>query len=288
MTEPHPVPEPRKTLTHANCVVSTPLGYRPLHLDLHVPPGDGPFPVLLWIHGGGWMTGSRVWTVDQRFHERMVARGYAVADVDYRLALEATYPAQQADIDAAVRWLRHHAAALRIDPGRVAALGESAGGQLAAMAGLTGTGDTAIQAVILWYGPADLSGFPDRDDPFTGPAFLLGGPPAERLAFARLASPLFNIHPDAPPFLLVHGTEDELVPFAEAVAFAEALRARGVRCDLLPVEGAGHVFTGASVEVGTLTEAGADFLDDVLARPGDGQAERVSRQAPNGLEKKSS
>ena len=103
MTDFHPLPEPRKTLTHANCVVSTPLGYRPLHLDLHVPPGDGPFPVVLWIHGGGWITGSRAWTVDQRFHERMVARGYAVADVDYRLALEATYPAQQADIDAAVR-----------------------------------------------------------------------------------------------------------------------------------------------------------------------------------------
>ena len=75
-----------------------------------------------------------------------------------------------------------------------------------------------------------------------------------------------NIHPDAPPFLLVHGTEDETVPFADAVGFAEALRAHGVRCDVLPVEGAGHVFTGASVEVGTLTEAGADFLDDVFNR----------------------
>lgn len=111
----------------------------------------------------GWMTGSR---------------------------LEATYPAQQADIDAAVRWLRHHAAALRIDPGRFAVLGESAGGQLAAIAGLTGTDETAIQAVIVWYGPAGLAG--------------------------------------------------------------------------LPVEGARHVFAGAAVEVGTFTEAGADFLDDVL------------------------
>src|SRR5258707_11081691 len=146
MTDLHPIPEPRKTLTHANCVVSTPLGYRPLHLDLHVPPGDGPFPVLLWIHGGGWMTGSRVWTVDQQFHERMVARGYAVADVDYRLALEATYPAQQADITAAVRWLRHHAVSLRIEPGRFALLGESAGGQLAAIAAPPRTEATAIQA----------------------------------------------------------------------------------------------------------------------------------------------
>ncbi|MEV0566577.1 alpha/beta hydrolase [Dactylosporangium sp. NPDC050588] len=260
----HPVPEPRPTLTHAGCVVSTPLGYRPLHLDLHVPPGDGPFPVVLWVHGGGWMTGSRVWTVDPLFHERMVARGYAVADVDYRLALEATYPAQQADLEAAVRWLRHHAAALRLDPARFAALGESAGGQLAAVAALTGTGDTAIQAVILWYAPADLSTVPHQDDPFMFPAILLGGPLEERQTFARLASPLHNIHPAAPPFLLVHGTDDETVPFAEATGFAEALRAQGVRCDVLPVEGAGHVFTGATVEVGNLTEAGADFLDDVL------------------------
>ena len=71
MTDHQPVPEARTTLTHADCVVSTPLGYRPLHLDLHVPAGDGPFPVLLWIHGGGWLTGSREWTVDPRFHERM-------------------------------------------------------------------------------------------------------------------------------------------------------------------------------------------------------------------------
>lgn len=266
MTDFQPIPEPRKTLTHANCVVSIPVGYRPLHLDLHVPTGDGPFPVVLWIHGGGWLSGSRVWTVDQQFHERMVARGYAVADVDYRLALEATYPAQQADITAAVRWLRHHAGSLRIDPGRFAVLGESAGGQLAAIAALTGTEDSAIQAAILWYGPSDLSTMRNQDDPFTNPAVLLGGPLAERTAFARLASPLHNVHPDAPPFLLVHGTRDEVVPFADALGLAEALRAQGGRCAVLPVEGAGHVFTGASVEVGTLTEAGADFLDDVFDR----------------------
>jgi acetyl esterase/lipase len=270
MTEFHPVPEPRKTLTHAGCVVSTPLGYRPLQLDLHVPPGDGPFPVVLWLHGGGWMTGSRVWTVDQQFHERMLSRGYAVADVDYRLALEAVYPAQQADVDAAVRWLRHHAETLRLDPDRFAVLGESAGGQIAAISALTGTGDTAIQAAVIWYGPVDLSTLREQDDPFAFPALLLGGPVGERTAFARLASPLHNVHPDAPPFLLVHGTEDDIVPFAEAVSFAEALRAQGVRCDLLPVQGAGHVFAGASVEVGTLTEAGADFLDDVFNRPGAG------------------
>ena len=88
-----PPPLPRPTLSYANCYVSEPVGYRPLHLDLHVPPGDGPFPVVLWIHGGGWMSGSRVMlpasVAPYGFHERLVGRGYAVADVDYRLAMEA-------------------------------------------------------------------------------------------------------------------------------------------------------------------------------------------------------
>ncbi|MFI5910380.1 alpha/beta hydrolase fold domain-containing protein [Dactylosporangium sp. NPDC051541] len=266
MTDFQPVPAHRPTLTHAGCVVSTPLGYRPLQLDLHVPPGPGPFPVVLWVHGGGWLTGSRVWTVDAEFHARIVARGYAVADVDYRLALEAVWPAQQADLEAALRWLRHHAFALRLDPDRFAFLGESAGGQLAAVAALTGDGPTAVQAAIIWYGPPDLVTLRNQDDPFTGPALLLGGPLGERAPLARLASPLHNIHPSAPPFLLVHGTEDEIVPYADAVRFADALRAAGARCDVLPVAGAGHVFTGAAVDVGTLTTAGADFLDDVLKR----------------------
>lgn len=264
MTGFMPLPEHRPTRTHAGCVVSDPLGYRPLQLDLHIPPGPGPFPVLLWLHGGGWMTGSRVWTVDPRFHERMVARGYAVADVDYRLAMETTYPGQQADIDAAIRWLRHHAAALRLDPDRFAALGESAGGQLAGIAGLTGEGDTALQAVILWCAPVDLVSLPDQRDPFSYPAILFGGPVGERAGLARLASPIHNIGAEAPPFLLVHGTDDQTVPFGEAVRFADAMRAAGHRADLLTVEGAGHVFRGASIEIGELTEASADFLDETL------------------------
>ncbi|HCT77273.1 MAG TPA: alpha/beta hydrolase [Micromonosporaceae bacterium] len=261
-----PPPLARPTVTHANCTVAEIQGFRPLHLDLHVPPGEGPFPVVLWIHGGGWQSGSRLWLPDSiapyAFHERLIARGYAVADVDYRLASEAQYPAQLTDVQSAIRWLRHHAGSLQLDPQRFATLGESAGGHLAAMAALLGEGETAIQAMVNWYGAADLD-FRDSDDPFTSPAVLLGGPIRGRRDFARWASPINHVHPGAPPFLNMHGTEDEIVPIEQSIRLTEALQAHGCRADLYPVEGAGHCFVGYA-DIGGLIEASADFLDDVL------------------------
>ena len=265
-----PPTAPRPTIAFANCVVSAPVGFRPLHLDLHLPAGDGPFPTVLWIHGGGWQEGSRTTLPDTispfGFHERLLARGYAVADVDYRLAFEAPYPAQLVDVQAAVRWLRHFAGELRLDPARFATLGESAGGHLAAMAGLVGEGDTAIQAVINWYGVADLA-IRDLDDPFTSPAVLLGGPINGRRDFVRWASPLHRVHPAAPPFLNMHGTADTIAPFEQSELLTDALRAQGVRADLHPVPGAEHCFAGHD-DIGGLIDACADFLDDTLKPSG--------------------
>lgn len=258
----------RPTLTHVNCVVAEPAGYRPLLLDLHLPPGPGPFPVVLWIHGGGWREGSRIWLPEIvepfGFHERLIARGYAVADVDYRLSGEAPYPAQLCDVQAAIRWLRHYATQLRLDPSRFAALGESAGGHLAAMAGLLGLAETAVQAVVNWYGPADLDSG-DHADPSTSPALLLGGPIGGRPEFARWASPLYQTHQAAPPFLNMHGTADTVVPFQQSELLTEALRALGVRCDLYPVADAEHRFEGYR-DIGGLLDASIDFLDEVLPR----------------------
>jgi acetyl esterase/lipase len=265
-------PLPRPTVTYADCVVARIEGFRPLRLDLHVPAGDGPFPVVLWIHGGGWRGGDRA-TLPETvapfgFHERLVNRGYAVADVEYRLSAEAAYPAQLVDVQAAIRWLRHFAGRLRLDPGRFATLGESAGGQLAAMAGLSGEGDTAIQAVVNWYGAAALD-FRNPDDPNTSPALLLGGPVGARREFARWASPVHRVHPGAPPFLNVHGTADTVAPYELSERLTRALHDQGVRCDLLPVPDADHIFAGHD-DVGGLIDASVDFLDDVLKRPGPG------------------
>jgi acetyl esterase/lipase len=262
-----PPPPNRTTVTYANITVAAPPGYRPLHLDLHLPEAHGPSPVVLWVHGGGWQTGSRIELPASiapfGFHERLLARGYAVADVDYRLAFEAQYPAQLADVQAAIQWVRNYAERLNLDPTRFATLGESAGGHLAAMAGLLGNGDTAIQAVVNWYGVADLTAFGNPENPTTFPAALLGGPIGERLDFARSSSPLYRVHPGSPPFLNMHGTADLIVPFEQSERLTEALRAHGVRCDLHPVEEADHCFVG-NPDIGALIEASADFLDDVL------------------------
>jgi acetyl esterase/lipase len=287
--EYEPPPAPRVAddgvLTYANAVVAAIRGYRPLHLDLRVPPGPGPAPLVVWIHGGGWCEGSRLrlpeTMAEVGFHDRLLRRGYAVADVDYRLSREATFPAQLHDVTAAIRWLRGYAADLRLDPGRFAAWGESAGGHLAALAGLTagttnralaGEGglpgvSSAVQAVVDWYGVAGLieEGSGQAMVHSHEPAeWLLGGSPFhERRAEAMEASPVNQVHPGAPPFLLMHGTADKVVPYRHSELLAAALRERGVRGDLYPVPDADHIFRGAP-DVGALVEASLDFLDEVL------------------------
>ena len=196
------------------------------------------------------------------FHRRLLARGYAVADVDYRLAFESPYPAQLSDVQAVIRWLRHFADRLGLDPARFATLGDSAGGHLAAMAGLLGRGRTAIQAVVNWYGVSDLD-IRDPTDPFTSPAILLGGPIGGRPDFVRWASPLHQVHAGAPPFLNMHGTADTVVPCEQSERLTEALRAVGVRGEMRPVPGAEHCFAGYA-DIGGLIDECIDFLDDVL------------------------
>jgi acetyl esterase/lipase len=219
-------------------------GYRPLRLDLRRPATDGAVPVVVWIHGGGWRKGGRGLHVfaAEEFHERVLRRGYAVADVEYRLSREAVFPAQLLDVKAALRWLRAFAPELGLDADRFVAWGESAGGHLAALAGLVtdpalegdagvvGT-SSAVQAVVDWYGPADMALFLD-DDRTAQPAgsaeeWLLGGPLAELPAQVAAASPTSYVRPDAPPFVLLHGTADTTVPYRHSEVLAAALRDAG-------------------------------------------------------------
>lgn len=267
--------------TYPNLTVAQIPGYRPLHLDLHVPAGqvaqgqgpsdqgtgDGPWPVVFWVHGGGWRSGSRLWLPESiapfGLHDRLLRRGYAVADVDYRLSAEAPFPAQLDDVWAAIAWIRGHAAEFGLDPGRFAALGESAGAHLAMLAGLRGEGDTALQAVVDWYGPADLLDF--RWLAGSPEAQLLGAQPRDLPAAAAEASPVRHVRAGAPPFLCVHGTDDAVVPLAQSEKFVAALRAQGVRGDLVPVPGADHCFVGAD-DIGAVIDLSIDFLDDVFGR----------------------
>src|SRR5215213_8390258 len=156
-------------------------GYRPLQLDLWVPASRTAPPLVVWIHGGGWMFGDRRYLPetlrpDQLF-DALVAAGLAVATIDYRHALEAPFPAQLHDAKAAVRYLRAHADELGISTERIGIMGESAGGHIAALVGLTahrpdleGTHgvlgeSSAVDVVVDWYGPADLGTMPRHDPP---------------------------------------------------------------------------------------------------------------------------
>lgn len=237
-------------------------GSRPLELDLWLPPEHPePAPVALFLHGGGWQSGSRHQTgpalagMRPSPFERAARAGIAVASADYRLSGEARWPAQLHDAKAAVRWLRARASELGIDPRRIAAWGESAGGHLAALLGLTAddhalegeigvTGpSSAVCGVIAWYAPTDLSAAaagPARRD--TPEARLLGSEPAAVPGIARQASPVSHVTPAAPPFLLLHGAADRLVPWQQSQRLHQALAAAGCTAELTVYDGAGHMW----------------------------------------------
>lgn len=252
-------------------------GVRPVELDLYLPPGPGPFPAVVFVHGGGWRTGSRssagpMAPVD--FFERVAARGLAVASVDYRLSGEATWPAPVHDVAAAVRWLRHRAGDIGIDPARIGAWGESAGAQLALVLTLGGAAvagddgpvrDASVAAVVGWYPPTDLASLPaqlgtDPGDPTTLEALLLGGPVSERPDAAAHASPVTYARPDAPPVLLLHGEADSLVPCAQSESLRNALARAGAPVLLRTYAGADHLWRGAPDVMRDATERSVQFL----------------------------
>ena len=265
------------------------VGYRPLQLDLWVPDTPAPAPLVVFVHGGGFMFGDRRYLPetlrpDQLF-EALVEAGLAVATIDYRHALESPFPAQLHDAKAAVRYLRAHADELGISTGRIGVMGESAGAHIAALVGLTAHRpdlegphgvigvSSAVDVVVDWYGPADLATMPHVALPPSIAAKLppeMATPPEEHLtrglegAALADASPVTHVTPDAPPFLLVHGTADWLVPYAQSEQLAAALEAAGVPVELVPVEGAEHIFNGHD-DVDGLVRLSVEYLAKALA-----------------------
>ena len=280
---PHPPPTVGRgaELRYENIVYAAVPGFRPLFLDLRVPRSrDRPPPLIIWIHGGGWMRGSRRRLPPNLFenglHDQMVDAGYAVAAVDYRLAREAGFPGMLLDVKAAIRWLRGHAAEFGIDAERVVLWGESAGAHLALMAAL-GTGlDVAERtgehldrsetptAVVDWYGPSDLAAMAalgrDEPNPDDGLAAMIERD--GRWTYAEL-SPLSHVTGDVPPVFVAHGTDDHVVPVEQSRELAARLRAAGATADYLEVPGADHVWLGAP-SVPAIVTAGLDFLEKVI------------------------
>lgn len=236
------------------------LGFRPLELDLHLPPGPGPYPAIVYLHGGGWRRGSRRTTIPATLCESLAERGFAVAAADYRLSGEARFPAQLDDVRAAIAWLRSE-----VDCVRTFLWGESAGAHLALLAALDG-GD--VDGVVAWYPPTDLLGLADD---LTGvadgsrEAGLLGAAPRDNPDLAKRASPLTFARRGAPPILLMHGDADDLVPATQSVRLAEALQAAGAPVELDLVPGARHMWTDAR-DVGAIVDRSAEFLRRRLPR----------------------
>jgi acetyl esterase/lipase len=249
-----------------------PGGAEPLLLDVYLPaaeeaPAEGPgaklFPAIVHFHGGGWRAGERssLGPVLDGFgfspFRRLTDAGFVVVSADYRLSTAARFPAQLEDAKAAVHWLRNHAREFRVDPDRIFAWGDSAGGHLASLVGLTpgGAGATAtigtVAAVAAWYAPADLArmaeqSLPDAvaraDDPGSREELLIGAVLADAPGKAAAASPMGHVTPAAPPFLLVHGTADRFVPPAQSTSLAAALEAAGTDVELLLIEDADHMW----------------------------------------------
>jgi acetyl esterase/lipase len=234
-------------------------GGKPLLLDLRVPDGDGPFPVIVYLHSGAWVTGDRFGGPAIR----QAARGYAVASIDYRLAPGATWPAQIEDCKAAVRWLRANAARFHLDPNRIGVFGTSAGGHLGAILA-TSTGEaslegldlgnaqfsSSVRAVVDLYGPTDLLKMDEQKLPcypglsanasYMPPSLLMGCAIQSCKEKTMTANPITYVTPDDPPFLIMQGKADCLVPWQQSQMLYDALVARGVEAKLVYLETAEH------------------------------------------------
>jgi acetyl esterase/lipase len=214
-----------------------------LRYDFYRPDGPGPFPLVVCIHGGGWISGEK-----EQMHELipfLAQMGFAAACPQYRLAPLHPFPAAVEDILSFVTFLRSRADELDLDPGRFASLGISAGGHLAAMAGLSRYADSRVQAVVDICGISDLTEPHAQHFPISH-GFLeqfMGGPFEGNEETYRAASPIHQVAPGAPPFLLIHGNRDDVVPHEQSVAFERALQSAGAETELCILAGEGHSFT---------------------------------------------
>jgi acetyl esterase/lipase len=222
-------------------------------LDLYLPADGTNLPLIVWVHGGGWLEGDK----ENPPGLGMLKHGFALASLNYRLSQDAIFPAQLIDCKAAIRWLRAHAAENGIDPNRIGVWGASAGGHLVALLGTTGDlkefdqganldVSSRVQCVCDWFGPTDLAQIakessdlkPDAPD---SPVYrLLGGPLSENLDKAERANPIHYITKDDPPFLIMHGDKDRVVPLEQSQFLADELKKAGVPVSFHIVPGGGH------------------------------------------------
>jgi acetyl esterase len=219
-------------------------GGQSLRLDAWSPDGTGPFRAAIIVHGGGWVAGDRRWNVEPLFRPLMEG-GFVCFSISYRLAKQIfLLGAAVEDVEQAIRYVRANSPEFKVDRDKIVLVGESAGGQLAAMAGL-GKNGSSVKAVVGLYAPTDLDRLA-RGSPMIPEMFREAGRPWEATILARLGelSPLRHVRSGIPPFLLIHGTADAVVPFDQSQNMCRAIRKVGGECDLLAVKGGGHGLRG--------------------------------------------
>ncbi len=248
-----------------------------LKLDLYLPgEGEGPFPGLVFVHGGGWAFADRTEFLAHAAH--MASNGFVGAAVEHRLSPAHAFPAALHDVKAAVRWLRAHADAYNVDPMRIGVVGGSSGGNLAALLGTTGGMDqlegsdnaeysSAVQAVAAFGAPTDLAGIWNNGGgewirnvtAYVGAAY-----PMDPELWAR-ASPISYVSPSSAPFLLLHGTEDIDVPFTQSQHMRDALLDAGVHAELFTAAGADHRFFNRPLWQKPALETMRDFFQRMMS-----------------------
>lgn len=254
------------------------VGGKHLLLDLYTPAGaKEKTPLLVWIHGGAWKSGSK----ENPPLLGLTAQGYAVASINYRLSQEAIFPAQIEDCKGAIRFLRANAQKYSLDPDRIGVAGNSAGGHLSALVGTSGdvteldgtvggnpTVSSRVQCVVDYNGPTDMLQFQDKptwvkidgkDSPLVQ---LMGGPLTQKKDLVARANPITYVTKDDPPFLIVHGDKDKTVPIHQSELLVAALKKAGVEVTFEVVKGGGHGFSqGQSQRLAPIVRA---FFDKHL------------------------
>jgi len=284
---------PAAVVSYPDLVFSRPPGFRPLRLDLYKPkaePGGAGYPLVIYIHGGGWQSGhtrhSGAFADWPRVLASIAAKGFVVASIEYRLSDEAPFPAAIQDVKSSIRWLRANAGQFGIDRTRAVVWGGSAGGQLAALAATT-CGDArlqptyagadaslakasdCVQGFVAWYGIFDFTALPEfsgvQGTPNVASAATkyLKCSGAECTERVSLASPIAHVGKSTPPALLIHGDKDAVVAVDQSRKFNAALKAQGIASELVVIQGVDHSFIGATPEA--TRKASLDALAKTVA-----------------------
>jgi len=231
-------------------------GGHALLLDLHVPDGPGPFPAAILVHGGGFDAGSRATNMSPTF-QPLADAGFAWFSIDYRMAPEFRFADAREDMDAAIAWVKANAGTYKVDPSKIVLSGESAGAFLVNYAATHETPATRVAAVVDFYGPTDYErvarqrqDYPARFNMASinghqktgGGIWFFGVDGYDAASFAKLkaVSPLYAVHKGMPPFLAIHGTRDDQVPYEQSTILCETMRKVGARCDIITIEAGGH------------------------------------------------